>query len=230
VIVGGDTGQSLDGQVRQPARKRWPILAAMAVLGLLALALLLLKPQDAVAIKEGSADEPTTTTVASATTTTVAGASTTAVGATTLDPSKPGAPSPGATTPGAGGGGTTVAPLGPVPTGPKPTTLPSVPVPTTQTTQVAPCPASSSGLSATVPKNTAKVVVDTRDASDPSGGPLVVTGVTPPAHGTAVIDGTQRMITYTPASNFTGDDSFIYNINNGRADGTVQAKMGICVR
>jgi hypothetical protein len=68
IVEGGDTGQSLDGQVRQPPKKRWPLLAAMAVIGLLAMAFLMFKPQDSVAIKDGKADEPTTVPAAAATT------------------------------------------------------------------------------------------------------------------------------------------------------------------
>lgn len=97
LVEGGDTGQALDGQVRQPAKKRWPILAAMMVLALLAAAFLMLKPQDAVAIKEGKADEPTTVPAAAALTT--------LPGATTVAPAAVDPAAPGATTPGGGGGG-----------------------------------------------------------------------------------------------------------------------------
>jgi len=84
LIEGGDTGQSLDGQVRQPARKRWPALALLALVALAVAAFVLFKPQDAVAIKDGAADQPTT---AVGETTTVPGAvTTTPPGAAPADP------------------------------------------------------------------------------------------------------------------------------------------------
>lgn len=132
LVEGGDTGQSLDGQVRQPARKRWPLLALMMLAGLAVAAFLFLRPKDSVAIKEGKADEATTTTVPGETTT-VPGAATTVAGGAPADPAAaaaaaagaaagPGGPAPGA--PG-GGAATTAAPATSAgPTGPG--TLPSV--------------------------------------------------------------------------------------------------------
>jgi len=108
LVEGGDSGQSLDGQVRQPAKKRWPILVAMLLAGLLVVAYLALKQPDSKAITEGRADEATTTTIAGATTTVAeAGATTTVAGgaATTAGAGAPGAPPPGA--PGPGGPGPT---------------------------------------------------------------------------------------------------------------------------
>lgn len=117
LVEGGDTGQSLDGQVRQPARKRWPLLALMMLAGLAVAAFLFLRPKDSVAIKEGKADEATTTTVPGATTT-VPGATTTVAGPAPADPAAgaaaagaaagPGGPTPGA--PGAAAGAATTAP------------------------------------------------------------------------------------------------------------------------
>ncbi|MEO5680977.1 MAG: hypothetical protein ABIS47_15085, partial [Acidimicrobiales bacterium] len=79
LVEGGDTGQSLDGQVRQPAKKRWPVLALVLLAGLAIAAYLLLRPTNAVAIKEGKADEPpTTATTLPGAPTTVAAAATTA--------------------------------------------------------------------------------------------------------------------------------------------------------
>jgi len=147
LIEGGDTGQSLDGQVRQPARKRWPALALLALVALAVAAFVLFKPQDAVAIKDGTADQPTTTAVGE--TTTIPGAATTAApGAAPADPAaaaavaaaeaaaKPGgAPSPGGATtaPVTAAKPGTPQPVGPVTLGPN----------TTAPTTVAPrCPGS----------------------------------------------------------------------------------------
>jgi hypothetical protein len=139
LVEGGDTGQSLDGQVRQPAKKRWPIMAAMMVLALLAAAFVLFKPQDAVAIKEGQADEVTTSTVAAVTT--VPGATT--VAGAPVDPAATG-PAGAVTTAKPGGAATTVA--GPAATQRTVATVvnPGVVVPTTATTVARaplPCPA-----------------------------------------------------------------------------------------
>ena len=49
--------------------------------------------------------------------------------------------------------------------------------------------------------------------TDPEGHTLTITGITNPAHGTAVID--KDKISYTPASGFSGSDSFSYTINDG---------------
>ena len=50
--------------------------------------------------------------------------------------------------------------------------------------------------------------------TDPDGNPLTVSGATPGAHGTTVVnaDGT---ITYTPDADYYGADSFAYTLSNG---------------
>ncbi|HEX5617343.1 MAG TPA: Ig-like domain-containing protein, partial [Solirubrobacteraceae bacterium] len=53
--------------------------------------------------------------------------------------------------------------------------------------------------------------------SDPEGGPLTFAVATPPAHGT--LSGTAPSLTYTPAANFTGTDSFTFTVTD--ADGAV---------
>lgn len=64
--------------------------------------------------------------------------------------------------------------------------------------------------------------------SDPDGDSLGITDIGEPAHGTAVLnaDGT---ITYTPASNFHGIDSFFYTIGDGNG-GADTATVSVTVR
>jgi hypothetical protein len=47
---------------------------------------------------------------------------------------------------------------------------------------------------------------------DSSGNPLVVSGVTAPAHGLATTDGTN--ITYTATNNYSGSDNFVYTVSD----------------
>lgn len=63
--------------------------------------------------------------------------------------------------------------------------------------------------------------------TDPDQNPLSVTAVTQGQHGSVVInaDGT---LTYTPASNFTGGDSFTYTITDGKG-GTATATVSVTV-
>jgi hypothetical protein len=71
-----------------------------------------------------------------------------------------------------------------------------------------------------------RIVVVAND-TDPDGDPLTVTSVTAPAHGTAANnhDGT---VTYSPATGFTGSDSFEYTIGDGRG-GTDTAQVAVFV-
>src|SRR5919204_1902533 len=70
------------------------------------------------------------------------------------------------------------------------------------------------------------IAVLTYDA-DVEGDALIVAGVSAPPHGTAAVnaDGT---ITYTPAANFNGVDSFSYTLSDGHggsATGTVSINV-----
>ncbi len=62
--------------------------------------------------------------------------------------------------------------------------------------------------------------------SDVNGDPLTVTGISTPTHGAAILnaDGT---VSYTPAANFTGNDSFTYTVSDGTASvtGTVSVTV-----
>jgi hypothetical protein len=77
--------------------------------------------------------------------------------------------------------------------------------------------------SATTPQD-APVSIDVRvNDSDPDGNPLTLVSVTQPSHGTAVIATTgpnAGTVTYQPAANFAGTDSFAYTISDGTLTAT----------
>ena len=56
----------------------------------------------------------------------------------------------------------------------------------------------------------------TVSASDPNGGTLTYSLVTPPANG--ALSGTLPNVTYTPAAGFYGNDSFTFKVNDGMFD------------
>lgn len=56
------------------------------------------------------------------------------------------------------------------------------------------------------------ITVLTND-SDPENDSLVITAISTPSHGTAVIQGSQ--IRYTPKANYHGQDSFTYTVSDG---------------
>ena len=53
---------------------------------------------------------------------------------------------------------------------------------------------------------------------DPEGQPLSITAVTQAANGTVKIAAGGMAVTYTPAANFFGSDSFTYTIQDPRGD------------
>jgi hypothetical protein len=63
--------------------------------------------------------------------------------------------------------------------------------------------------------------------SDVDGGTLSVTVVGAPAHGAAVL-GAPDVVTYTPASGFTGSDTFTYTISDGQG-GTATGVVTVTV-
>lgn len=69
-----------------------------------------------------------------------------------------------------------------------------------------------------VPRNTAVTINVLGNDSDPDGNQLTITAVGTPSHGTAASNG--QTITYTPTTDYTGDDSFWYTIadNFGSSD------------
>ena len=53
------------------------------------------------------------------------------------------------------------------------------------------------------------------DTDPDTGTTLTITAVTQPTNGTVVITGDGTGLTYTPAANFTGPDTFTYTITDG---------------
>jgi VCBS repeat-containing protein len=72
----------------------------------------------------------------------------------------------------------------------------------------------ASAQAVTTAEETAKAV--TLTATDVDGNPLTYTVVAQPAHGT--LSGTAPALTYTPAANYSGPDSFTFKANDGTAD------------
>src|SRR5204863_5383639 len=66
-------------------------------------------------------------------------------------------------------------------------------------------------------EDTAKVI--TLAATDVEGSALTYTIVTGPAHG--ALSGTGPTVTYTPAANYNGPDSFTFKANDGTVDSNV---------
>jgi gliding motility-associated-like protein len=59
----------------------------------------------------------------------------------------------------------------------------------------------------------------TLTGSDPDGNPLTYTVLSSPVHGT--LTGTAPNVTYAPALNFTGSDSFTFRVNDGTTNSNV---------
>ena len=53
------------------------------------------------------------------------------------------------------------------------------------------------------------------EASNPEGTALTFTVVSQPAHGTVIVEGNSGSFTYTPAANYSGNDTFSYTAGNG---------------
>jgi hypothetical protein len=65
-------------------------------------------------------------------------------------------------------------------------------------------------------------------ATDPDGDPLTVTGVVATSAEGGAVSLASGVITYRPASGFTGADSFSYTVSDGRG-GTVAGQVSIAV-
>jgi hypothetical protein len=77
----------------------------------------------------------------------------------------------------------------------------------------------------TLNKNTQQSI--TLTATDPNNDPLTYSIVTPPAHGT--LSGTAPNLTYNPALDYVGPDSFTFKANDGTLDSNV-ATVSITVQ
>ena len=80
--------------------------------------------------------------------------------------------------------------------------------------------------SAITPEDTAIVIPVLHNDSDPDG-PLTISNVTDPLHGTAVIDPGQTSITYTPDPNFFGTDAFFYTATDGQSSDTARVMVNV---
>jgi hypothetical protein len=69
--------------------------------------------------------------------------------------------------------------------------------------------------SATTPEDTPISLNVTSNDIDVDSTSLTPTVCTNPANGTAVVNTTANTITYTPAPNFNGADSFSYKVSDG---------------
>ena len=78
-------------------------------------------------------------------------------------------------------------------------------------------PPAADAQSVTTLEDTAKVIVLT--GSDPDGDTLIYSVVTQPTHG--ALSGTAPNLTYTPAANYNGSDSFTFKVNDGHADSNI---------
>ncbi len=79
---------------------------------------------------------------------------------------------------------------------------------------------------ASTPENVSKLIDVVANDTDIDGGPRVVTSVTNPSHGTAVIEAGQ--VRYTPAAGYVGPDSFQYTVSDG-AGGTDTGSVAVAV-
>ncbi|MBI1358316.1 MAG: tandem-95 repeat protein [Acidobacteria bacterium] len=78
--------------------------------------------------------------------------------------------------------------------------------------------------SVTAAYQTAKAI--TLSGTDPDQDPLTYAVVTPPAHGS--LSGTAPNVTYTPAAGYSGPDSLVFSVDDGRG-GYSQATVSITV-
>ena len=69
---------------------------------------------------------------------------------------------------------------------------------------------------ATVSEDAPATSIDViQNDTDTDGGPKVVSSVSQPAHGTAAVTQSGGAVSYTPAANYCGSDSFTYALNGG---------------
>jgi hypothetical protein len=79
---------------------------------------------------------------------------------------------------------------------------------------------------ATTPEDTAVTIPVLANDVDPDGDALTVTAVTQPANGMVVINA-DNTVTYTPAMNFNGTDTFTYTISDGQLTDTATVTVTV---
>jgi VCBS repeat-containing protein len=79
----------------------------------------------------------------------------------------------------------------------------------------------------TTPENTPVVIAVLANDTDVDGDSLDIASLTQPAHG-AVANNGHGTLTYTPATNFTGEDSFTYTVADGQG-GSAIGKVTVTV-
>ncbi len=82
--------------------------------------------------------------------------------------------------------------------------------------------------SATAQAGSAVVINVLANDTDPDNDTLVVSSVSAPSHGSAVVSGNDTTVTYTPAAGYTGSDSFRYSIGDGHG-GIASAVVNVTV-
>lgn len=82
----------------------------------------------------------------------------------------------------------------------------------------------ANGQSVSTPENTTKLI--TLSGSDVDGDALTYIVVAQPTHGS--LSGTAANLTYTPATNYNGSDSFTFKVNDGSVDSNI-ASVAITV-
>ena len=77
---------------------------------------------------------------------------------------------------------------------------------------------------ATVAEDSAATAIDVLANDSDADGPLTITGVTQPANGTVAITGGGSAVSYTPAANFNGTNTFSYTVTQGGVDATANSR------
>ncbi|MCV7172382.1 tandem-95 repeat protein [Mycobacterium manitobense] len=76
----------------------------------------------------------------------------------------------------------------------------------------------ATGHTIAVPEDSISTVNLTADSADPDGDALTAVLVSGPTNAQTFILNPDRTFTYTPAANYTGQDSFTYKVNDGALD------------
>ena len=79
---------------------------------------------------------------------------------------------------------------------------------------------------ATTAEDTAATIAVMANDTDPDGDALTITAVTQGAHGTATTNG--NSVTYAPATNFNGADTFSYTLSDGHG-GAATATVSVTI-